>query len=86
MLPEYYERALKGKAARDNDSEAMLDIIFNNIEYEFTEIYSCSFGDQKSPSMTMRISIGENRDLASLWASDENLYDETMKSLINTLK
>lgn len=86
VLPEYYERALKGKAARDNDSEAMLDIIFNNIEYEFTEIYSCSFGDQKSPSMTMRISIGENRDLASLWASDENLYDETMKSLINTLK
>lgn len=86
VLPEYYERALKGKTIRDNDSEAMLDIIFNNIEYDFTEIYSFRFGDQKSPSMTMRISVHTNSDLASLWASDENLYDETMKSLINTLK
>ncbi len=66
ILPEYYERALKGKATRDSDSEAMLDIIFNNIEYEFTEIYSRNFGDQKAPSMMMRVAVGENKDISSL--------------------
>ena len=86
ILPEYYERALKGKATRDSDSEAMLDIIFNNIEYEFTEIYSRNFGDQKAPSMMMRVAVGENKDISSLWAKNENLYKETMASLVEALK
>ena len=86
ILPEYYERALKGKATRDSDSEAMLDIIFNNIEYDFTEMYSFNFGDQKAPSMMMRMAVGENKDISSLWAKNETLYKETMESLIETLK
>ena len=86
ILPEYYERALKGKAARDNASEAMLDIVFSNIEYDFTQIYSFNFGDCKSPSMLMRNAVGGNKDITSLWAKDENLYKSTMDSLIEALK
>ena len=86
VLPAYYERALKGKAARDTDSEEMLDIIFANIEFDFTQIYSFNFGDEKSPSMAMRRSVFTNKDIASLWASMENSYAATMDSLVAELK
>ncbi len=86
VLPEYYEKSLKGKSARDDESEEMLDIVFNNIRYDFTQFYSYVFGDQKSPSMLMRMTLKENREIASMWAADESLYQETMKKLIETLK
>ena len=86
IQPEYYERALKGKGTRDSESEEMLDIIFDNIKYEFTQVYSFSFGDQKAPVMCMRMSLKEDKDLASLWASSEGLFKETMDKLIDTLK
>ena len=86
LLPAYYDRALKGKAARDTDSEGMLDIIFSNIEFDFTQIYSYHFGDEKSPSMAMRKSVNTNKDIASLWATMEKLYANTMEELVNELK
>ncbi len=86
LLPAYYDRALKGKAARDTDSEAMLDMIFANIEFDFTQIYSYNFGDEKSPSMAMRKSVNTNSDISSLWASMEKLYADTMDSLVDELK
>ena len=86
IQPEYYERALKGKGTRDSESEEMLDIIFDNIKYEFTQVYSFSFGDQKAPVMCMRMSLKEDKDLASLWASSEGLFKETMDKLVDTLK
>lgn len=86
ILPEYYERALKGKGTRDDESAAMLDLIFANIEFEFTQIYSFNFGDNKSPSMALRASVYYDEELASTWAKSENLYEETMKNLINELK
>ena len=49
-------------------------------------MYSFNFGDQKAPSMMMRMAVGENKDISSLWAKNETLYKETMESLIETLK
>ncbi len=86
ILPEYYNRALKGKSARDTESEEMLDIIFDNIEFDFTQIYSYNFGNQKSPSMLMRMVTAADGDIASSWANDEQLYEETMKSILDSLK
>ena len=86
ILPEYYERALKGKTARDNESEAMLDIIFNNIEYDFTQIYALNFGDQKSPAALLESTLRDNKDISSLWARDENIYKKTINKLIEDLK
>ena len=62
---------LKGKAARDNDSVAMLDIIFNSIGDDFTQFYAYCFGDQESPWMMMHGSILNEKDLASLWTSKQ---------------
>ena len=71
VRPEYYDRALKGKAARDNDSVAMLDIIFNSISDDFTQFYAYCFGDQESPWMMMHGSILNEKNLASLWTSEQ---------------
>ncbi|MCI8388488.1 MAG: hypothetical protein HFE63_08510 [Clostridiales bacterium] len=85
VRPQYFERALKGKVSRDNESEAMLDIIFNNIEYDFTQIYSYAFGDEKAPSMLLRVSLAMGKDIVSMYASDEKLYESTMEKLITDL-
>lgn len=86
ILPEYYEKALKGKGARDDESAEMLDIIYNSVGFEFTQIYSGVFGNQQAPSMMLRMAFKNNQELASMWAERENLYKETMEKLIATLK
>ncbi len=86
VLPEYYEKALKGKSARDDESAEMLDIILDNIHFDFTQFYSYAFGNQKAPSMLLRMSIKNDKEIASMWAADESVYNATMEKLINTLK
>ncbi len=87
ILPEYYERALKAKGTRDDDSAEMLDIIFSNVEFEFTQYYSYCFGAQKAPSMLMRILVRDNsNNIASAWEKDQQIYDATMETIINALK
>lgn len=86
VLPQYYEKVLKGKGTRDTESEEMLDIIFNNVKLEFTQIYSSAFGDQQAPSMMLRMAFKDNKELSSMWASREEMYDAKMKELISMLK
>ncbi|GHV13045.1 hypothetical protein FACS1894219_07170 [Clostridia bacterium] len=42
VMPAYYETTLKTKVARDNESQAMLDIIFNSTVYDLGAI--CDWG------------------------------------------
>lgn len=86
VLPEYYDRVLKGKIARDDDSTKMLDIIFSSVTCDFTDFYSYHFGDQKSPAMLMRMTMKENKEISSMWAADEKLYQTKMADLIDLLK
>lgn len=39
VTPAYYETTLKGKATRDEDSAAMVDLIFSNRIYDLGDIY-----------------------------------------------
>ncbi len=39
VSPAYYDVALKTRGAKDDDSEAMLDIIFNNVVYDLGILY-----------------------------------------------
>lgn len=86
VYPEYYERALKGKNTRDDESAAMLDLIFSNIKFNFCQVYSYAFGDQRAPTMLMRMTIKNNKELASTYAADEALYKETLQKLTDALK
>ena len=86
IWPEYFERALKGKNARDNESAEILEMIFDNIYFDFTQIYSYVFGNQKAPSMLMRMTIKDDKDIASAYAADEEIYKSTMEKLLSALK
>lgn len=85
VYPEYYERVLSGKVARDSESVEMLDIIFSNIRYEFTQIYSYAFGDQKSTYNMMRMVLKNNEKIASYYASNEALFKSTLEKLSSAL-
>jgi hypothetical protein len=39
VKPAYYDRTLKGKHARDDESQEMLDIIFSTRNYDVGWIY-----------------------------------------------
>lgn len=39
VTPAYYERTLRGKDTRDDESEDMLDIIFDNLYYDIGNVY-----------------------------------------------
>jgi len=41
VIPQYYEVALKGKYSRDDESAAMLDLIFNNRVFDFGDTIWC---------------------------------------------
>ena len=86
ILPEYYEIALKGKSIRDDESEQMLDLIFNNISFDFCQLYSYAFGDQKAPTMLMRMTIKLDKEITSMYNSDKKLYEKTIAMLIDSLE
>ncbi len=87
IMPVYLEKTLKGKTVRDSESAAMLDLIFSTISYDFTQIYSYCFGDQKAPTMLLRMTLKNGgTGIASAWAADEAMYKSTMEKLLETLK
>lgn len=45
VRPAYYETSLERKYARDSDSQEMLDIIFNNINYDLSYVIYLSIND-----------------------------------------
>ena len=40
VLPAYYDITLQGKYMRDNDSQEMLDIIFDSVIYDIGRFYN----------------------------------------------
>ena len=77
VRPAYYERSLKGKYARDEDSEEMLDIIFDTRTYDLGWYYA----------------IGNyNEEIMNLFRKSKNdftsMYDKNLKAAekkINTI-
>jgi len=82
ILPEYFEVQLKGKTSRDNDSEAMLDIIYSTIIYDTAALYSTALG---TPHLYLRNMFRKNTELVSSWASSENNYIKKLEILVDAL-
>ncbi|MGM9624679.1 MAG: hypothetical protein ACI3XM_03110, partial [Eubacteriales bacterium] len=64
LTPAYYEQYLKSKGSRDNESEEMLDIIFNSLTYDIGYLYD--FGGLGG--MTLNMANSYDTDLASQYA------------------
>jgi len=86
VRPAIYDVALKTKYARDDDSQAMIDMILDSMIFEFTNIYAFSFGNQKGPAHSLRMNVRNNsNDLTSYFATNETVYAETMEKLISSV-
>lgn len=83
VLPAYYDRALKGRTARDEQSQEMLDIIYNNISYEFIQIYSNYF--YPSPDLLLGQALWDNATITREYNSHRRMYATKMKELIEGL-
>lgn len=77
VTPVYYESVLKGKLARDNDSENMLDMIFGNLRFDFGFIHNNHLS-----AIPGGFTSGTDENLASRYASSV----ETLKGRLEELQ
>ena len=80
VIPAYYEKLLKGKVTRDDESMEMLDIIYGNRVYDLGDTYWCN---TLRDGIFLQMFNGNDRAVASKIASVES----TMKTQIqNTVE
>lgn len=73
LIPAYYEKSLKSKFTRDDESEAMLDIIVNNMFFDYGDTWWCDYiRDPIFGSMFKN----NDRDLSSKIAKVERVVNE----------
>jgi len=81
LLPAYYEVTLKGKISRDDDSEAMLNIIFSNTTYDIGGVYDIGgiVGELMYHTMTL------GRNMASFYERREPAAIRDLERLIDAV-
>ncbi|MBQ4575096.1 MAG: hypothetical protein IJA85_07820 [Clostridia bacterium] len=86
VIPEYYEKALKTKSSRDNDSEEMIDLMRDTITFNFGAVYSIPMGQgfDYGPSHILRVTLkGNNANFVSQW---EKLRKSSLSRLEDLLE
>ena len=78
LMPAYYEVNLQGKVSRDEESRAMLDIIFSERHYDLGEIYDPGNFANTLIYMTQT----NDRDYASKWAKNERLITRSLDKML----
>lgn len=81
LVPAYMEINLKGKATRDSESEAMLDLIFNTRIYDTGDIFN--FADFSYQFLC--ISSTKSRDIASFYAKYEEKVQTALDNLLEAI-
>ncbi|MBR4959843.1 MAG: extracellular solute-binding protein [Clostridia bacterium] len=88
VIPAYYDVLLRGKLARDIDTVAMMDLLFDTISYEIGGNY---FGFSNG-FQTLFYTLGnevvgkKNLDFASLYAKNEKPADNAIKQFYKSLE
>ncbi len=77
VIPEYYEMALMRKYARDEESEAMLDLIRESIWFDIGFVYSQALG---SLGTVMDIIKNDDPDIASHYESMLPKYEAALET------
>ncbi len=79
LTPAYNEVYLKTKGTRDNDSEAVLDIVFATLKYDVGYLYNWG----NIGTFTLRLVDSYNADLASQYAKIETAANTAMQKAID---
>ncbi len=81
LIPAYIEVALKGKYVRDNESEGMLDLIFDTRTYDLGDVFA--FGNLAGD--WAGIAASGNKDVASFYAKHEKLAQKAMDKFVEKI-
>ncbi len=79
LMPAYYEINLHGKVTRDEESGAMLDIIFGNRIYDIGQIYD--IGDFANTLIYMTSTY--DSDYASKYAKSEKMISKKLELMVS---
>ncbi len=82
VTPAYYEIALKGKVSRDEESVAMLDLIFANRVIDLGDTLFCS--DVRDGFMAS-LYANNQRDLASTYATQQKVLTKKIEKVMELL-
>ena len=87
VIPAYYDVLLSGKLARDTDTVAMIDILFDTITYEIGGNYFGFSGGFNSLFYTLgnEVVVNKNPNFASFYAKSEKSALATIKTFYKGL-
>ena len=83
VIPAYYETALKTKFSRDNDSEIMLDLIRDNIWFDFLYLNSVTVSDINH---LFNNSLSGGSSLVTEFEKKKEIFDTKLATLIEGYK
>ena len=79
IIPSYYDTVLQGKLARDDESKDMLDLIFENIEFDFGFVHSASLNNIEGVMFE-----GKSENMTSVYSSQEEAFKTKLDELLMT--
>lgn len=92
LIPAFYDTVLKAKSMRDNESEAMLDIIFDNLVFDLGDYYNLANFSDNFLRITGSVYNSGNTgypkrtsDVASFYASWEKKLNKALDDLIKII-
>ena len=84
VSPIYFEKALKIKYARDNETAQMFDLIKSSVTFKFATAFTMSLGD---PQNFFKGQVGDLKEnWASSYASQEKTFQKNLEKTLETLK
>ena len=82
IRPAYYDVVLYGKTIRDEESRAMLDIIFDNVEADYLRLYHWAKFDDTLVSVMTSTSV----DIASTFDSNRKAVEAAISEFLENIK
>ncbi len=79
ILPAYYESVLKRKISRDEESQGMLDLIFETRVYDLGDTWYC---DQIRDGLFKKMWNDRQNRLSSMYAAYKKMIDNTIEETI----
>ncbi|MBQ7318635.1 MAG: hypothetical protein IJW97_00445 [Clostridia bacterium] len=80
LTPAYYDLNLKSVVSRDDESEAMLDIIFSSLRYDMGYLFV-----PQANSMIRSLGRNFSTDLASSYSANEGSFETEIENLITAI-
>lgn len=81
VVPVYYDTALKTKAARDEDSSAMIDIIRDGLTFDFGYLHSSSIA--YVGHLFVGLVRDNNNNIVSIYESNESTYETYLEKVLS---